>query len=107
MNRNLPIFEQIVDFITSKITPERIVLFGSYARGENTDKSDIDILIVMKNLENERKITGQLYKALLDVNISAPIDFIAIDYDKYNILKNRGGFIYKTIEQEGQILYGG
>jgi len=106
MNKNLPIYEQIVAFITSKISPERIVLFGSYARGENTENSDIDILILMKNLKNERKITGQLYRALLDENISTPIDFIAIDYDKYNVLKNRVGFIYKTIEQEGQILYG-
>jgi len=105
MNKDLPLFEQIVAFIISKISPERIVLFGSYARGENTQNSDIDILIIMKNLENERKITGQLYKALLDENISAPIDFIAIDYDKYNTLKNRVGLIYKTIEQEGQILY--
>jgi predicted nucleotidyltransferase len=106
MNTNLPIFKQIVDFITSRISPEKIVLFGSYARGENTANSDIDILIVMKNLDNERKIKGQLYKALLDENISTSIDFITIDYDKYNILKNRVGFIYKTIEQEGQVLYG-
>ena len=106
MSTDLPIFEQIVAFITSKISPERIVLFGSYARGENTENSDVDILIIVKNLKNERKITGQLYKALLDENISTPIDFIAIDYDKYNTLKNRVGFIYKTIEQEGQILYG-
>jgi len=107
MDTNLPIFKQIVDFITSRISPEKIVLFGSYARGENTANSDIDILIVMKNLDNERKITGQLYKALLDADIPTSIDFIAIDYDKYNILKNRVGFIYKTIEQEGQVLYGG
>jgi len=31
MNQNLPIFEQIVTFITSKVSPEKIVLFGSYA----------------------------------------------------------------------------
>ncbi|MDR2763028.1 MAG: nucleotidyltransferase domain-containing protein [Planctomycetaceae bacterium] len=35
--------EQIVTFITSRISPERIVLFGSYARGENRENSDIDI----------------------------------------------------------------
>jgi len=105
MNNNLPLLEQIVAFITSRISPERIVLFGSYARGEHTENSDVDILILLKNLENERKITGQLYKALLDENISVPIDFIAIDYDKYNKLKDRAGLIYKTIEQEGQILY--
>jgi predicted nucleotidyltransferase len=98
--------KQIVAFITSKIAPERIVLFGSYARGDNREDSDIDILIIIKNLENERKITGALYKDLLKENISIPIDFLAIDYDKYNKLKNETGYIYKTIEQEGQVLYG-
>jgi predicted nucleotidyltransferase len=106
MKQNLPIMEQIVALITSKTSPERIILFGSYARGDNTEKSDIDILILIKNLENERKITGALYKALLNENIPIPIDFIAIDYDKYNKLKNETGYIYKTIEREGQILYG-
>jgi predicted nucleotidyltransferase len=106
MNQNLPIMEQIVALIISKTSPERITLFGSYARGDNTEKSDIDILILIKNLENERKITGALYTALLNENISTPIDFIAIDYDRYNTLKNEIGYIYKTIEREGQILYG-
>ena len=98
--------EQIVRFITSKISPEKIILFGSYARGDNSQNSDIDILILIKNLENERKITGALYKALLNENIPVSIDFIAVDYDKYNSLKNEIGYIYKTIEREGQTLYG-
>jgi len=106
MEQNLSIIDQIVTFITSKISPERIVLFGSYARKENNENSDIDILIIVKNLENERKITGLLYKELLNTNISIPIDFLAIDYDKYNKLKDKIGYIYKTIEKEGKILYG-
>jgi predicted nucleotidyltransferase len=39
--------KQIVAFITSKLSPERIILFGSYARGDNTENSDIDILIII------------------------------------------------------------
>jgi predicted nucleotidyltransferase len=98
--------KQIVTFITSKISPEKIILFGSYARGDNKKNSDIDILIIIKNLKNERQITGTLYRDLLKENIAAPIDFLAIDYDKYNKLKDEIGYIYKTIEKEGQILYG-
>jgi predicted nucleotidyltransferase len=98
--------KQIVAFITSKISPEKIILFGSYARGDNKENSDIDILIIIKNLRNERKITGALYRELLKENIAIPIDFLAIDYDKYNKLKDKIGYIYKTIEKEGQILYG-
>ncbi|MDR1466677.1 MAG: hypothetical protein LBI40_03565 [Treponema sp.] len=40
---------------------------------------------------------------MLKENISIPIDFLAIDYEKYNKLKDDIGYIYKTIEQEGQI----
>ncbi|MCL2218701.1 MAG: nucleotidyltransferase domain-containing protein [Chitinispirillia bacterium] len=105
MNRKIPIFRQIVDFITSKVSPERIVLFGSYARGNYGKHSDIDILVVMKNLDNERKLTKSLYRALLNEDISTPVDIIAADYDRYNTLKDRTGLIYKTIEREGQLLY--
>jgi predicted nucleotidyltransferase len=102
----LATLDQIVSLITSKTSPERIVLFGSYARGDNTENSDIDILIIIKNLTNERKITGALYKALLNENITIPVDFLAIDYEKYNKLKDKIGYIYKTIEREGKIIYG-
>jgi len=106
MNQNSHIINQIVELVTSKVSPERIVLFGSYARGDNKENSDIDILIVVKNLANERKITRLLYRALLDEDISIPIDFLAIDYEKYNMAKNKIGYIYKSIEQEGKIIYG-
>jgi predicted nucleotidyltransferase len=106
MNQNLSIMDKIVTLITSKLSPEKIILFGSYARGNNNAKSDIDILILIKNLENERKVTGALYKALLREDISIPVDFLAMDYDKYNEFKNKIGYIYKTIDMEGKILYG-
>ena len=106
LNEVFKVIDQIVELITSKITPERIVLFGSYAKGEHKENSDVDILIIIKNLENERKITGLLYKELLNSNISISVDFLAIDYDKYNALKDKIGYIYKTIDKEGRILYG-
>jgi predicted nucleotidyltransferase len=105
MNENIPEIKQIVSLITSKITPERIILFGSYARGDYKVNSDIDILIIMKNLKNEREITGLLYKSLLNENINIPVDLIAVDDEKYNNLKNKNGYIYKTIEKEGKIIY--
>jgi hypothetical protein len=37
--------------------------------------------------------------------ISIPVDLIAIDYDKYYQLNNDIGYIYKTINREGRIIY--
>ena len=106
MNKDLSIMEQIVSLVTSTVAPEKIILFGSYARGENKQTSDIDIMILIKNLQNERSLTGKLYKALLQSDISIPVDFLAADYDRYDSLKSKPGYIYKTIDSEGRVLYG-
>ena len=98
--------EKIISLVTSMVTPEKIILFGSYARGENKQTSDIDIMILIRNLQNERHLTGKLYKALLKSDIPVPVDFLAADYDKYDSLKHKPGYIYKTIDSEGRVLYG-
>jgi predicted nucleotidyltransferase len=105
VDRNIPVINQIVDTIVSMVAPDKIILFGSYARGDYRKNSDIDILILKKGLKNERDITSRLYIDFFNKKISTPVDLIAIDYDKYHKLNNDIGFIYKTIEQEGKIIY--
>jgi predicted nucleotidyltransferase len=106
MVSNAPFLDQIVSLIVSAASPDQIILFGSYARGDNTEKSDIDLLIVKKNLENGRKIVDTLYRSFFDNDIDIAVDLITIDYDKYNKLKNEIGYIYKTISKEGKVIYG-
>ena len=105
MDEKIPFLDQIVNIIISAVDPDKIILFGSYARGDYRKNSDIDILILKKGLKNGREITNGLYMDFFNKKISAPVDIIAIDYDKYNNLNNDIGYIYKTIKQEGKILY--
>jgi len=106
MNENVPFLDKIVSMIVTLVSPDQIVLFGSYARGDYTDKSDIDLLIIKKNLKNGREINNMLYRAFFENKIDVSIDLISVDYDKYNELKNTIGYIYKTIKEEGKTLYG-
>ena len=106
MELKVPFFEQIVNTIVSTASPDKIILFGSYARGDYRKSSDIDILILKKNLKNERIITGNLYMEFFNQKITVPIDLIAMDYDKYYQLNNDIGYIYKTINREGKVIYG-
>jgi len=105
MNSKIPFIEQIVNTIVTTVEPEKIILFGSYARGDYEQNSDIDILILKKGLKNEREITNNLYMEFFNRKISIPIDLIAIDYDKYYQLNNDIGYIYKTIDREGRVIY--
>jgi predicted nucleotidyltransferase len=102
---DIPFLDQIVNIIVSTVSPDKIILFGSYARGDYRKNSDIDILILKRGLEKERDITGNLYMEFFNKKITIPVDLIAMDYDKYNKLNNDIGYIYKTIKQEGKILY--
>jgi predicted nucleotidyltransferase len=106
MKENKPPFlDQIVDIIVSSVMPDKIILFGSYARGDYNKNSDLDILILKKGLKKEREITNNLYQEFFNKKINITVDLIAIDYNKYNKLNNDIGYIYKTIKQEGKIIY--
>jgi predicted nucleotidyltransferase len=105
MELKVPFIDQIVKTVVSTVDPDKIILFGSYARGDNGKNSDIDILILKKNLKNERDIIGCLYLEFFNRKIAVPIDLIAMDYDKYYQLSNDIGYIYKTINQEGKVIY--
>jgi glycosyltransferase involved in cell wall biosynthesis len=71
MNRNLPIYGTNCCINHLKSIPEKIILFGFYAREENKENSDSDSLIIMKNLKNERQITGTLY--IEAVSLGCPV----------------------------------
>jgi predicted nucleotidyltransferase len=105
MDRGIPFMDQVVNTIVSTVNPEKIILFGSYARGDYEKDSDIDLLILKKGLKNEREVANDLYLKFFNQKISVPIDIIAVDYDKYYQLNDDVGYIYKTIKREGKVVY--
>ena len=44
----------LVDRIAARFKPQKIILFGSYARGDFTRDSDVDLLIVMETRGRHR-----------------------------------------------------
>jgi len=105
MDTNIPYIDKIVSIIVSLADPDQIVLFGSYARGENKNTSDIDLLVLKKGLQNTKILTDNLYMSFFDNKIKIPVDLLVLDYDKYDKLKNEIGYIFKTISREGKLIY--
>ena len=98
--------EKIKNIIIDTVSPSKIILFGSRARGDANGKSDYDILILKDKLQNERQITRKVNHALLNSHISEEVDLIASSTDKFAKNINNIGFIYKSINEEGVVLYG-
>lgn len=96
--------EKILKKILEIITPEKVILFGSRAKGSNEKDSDYDILIVKSGIENKREISRKIYRNLLGTNAS--VDIIIELPEIIEKYKDSVGYIYKNILQEGKIIYG-
>jgi len=86
---------------------EKVVLFGSYARGDYDDESDIDIMVLAAIAPEDANATREMINGVLgyidleyDVLVSLSMDSSSI-YHKY---KDASGF-YLNVQKEGVVLY--
>lgn len=53
--------------------PARVILFGSYARGQAREDSDLDFLVVEPQVKERRAETVRLRRALLDLDVAVDV----------------------------------
>lgn len=105
LSRSKEIFEKIEEYketIVKKLKPKRIILFGSFARGDYNEGSDID-LIVIKDW-NETFLDR--IKVLLELNDQKlPIEPIGYAEDEFEkMIEDGNPFILRVLE-EGVVIY--
>lgn len=67
---NLP---EVVDRIVRHFHPLRIILFGSHARGTARPDSDLDLLVVMAQAPDKRRLAIEIRRVLNGVPVSKDI----------------------------------
>ncbi|HET56380.1 MAG TPA: nucleotidyltransferase domain-containing protein [Ignavibacteria bacterium] len=82
---------------------ERIILFGSQARGEALSKSDIDLIVLTNSFEDRFEVSRRLRKRLLGIEYA--FDIIVMTTKEFELDKNIPGTISRYASREGQILY--
>ncbi len=104
-----PVLRRIVEVIVKEIDPDKIILFGSRARGDHTEGSDYDILVLKEGVkpEDRRPLQRKIRRALWreDIYGSAAVDVIVQDVERFNRLKNEKYLVYYTISREGAVIY--
>jgi predicted nucleotidyltransferase len=55
----------LIEFLWNKISPEAIVLYGSYSKGESIENSDIDLFVIGK----EKEVNIDRFEKMIGVNI--------------------------------------
>ncbi|MHB1474475.1 MAG: nucleotidyltransferase domain-containing protein, partial [Dermatophilaceae bacterium] len=89
--------------LVSRFQPERIIVFGSQARGDAKQGSDLDLLVVVSNAIDLRSTTRDMYQVLDDLPIAKDIVVATeADIDRFG---NLVGTILRPALSEGIIIY--
>lgn len=94
--------QSLVDIIAEKFNPDKVILFGSYARGDSRSWSDVDLLVVMD--------TADMIETGVEIRRALPLTSFGLDVivrTPAEIDRRLGmnDWFIKEIMEEGKALY--
>lgn len=93
----------MVRLIVNRFQPERVILFGSHARGDAGPDSDVDLLVVMPVEGSKREKQVEIRVALHDIPV--PKDILISTPEEFAWRRNIVGTIEEPAAREGKVLY--
>jgi predicted nucleotidyltransferase len=96
--------QKISNRIKREYSAEKVILYGSYARGEETEDSDVDILVIAQTDERMFERMATVSRIVRDLRNGLPISPIVLTPEELrHKLDIKDAFI-QTIMEEGRVL---
>lgn len=95
--------KKAVSLIVSRFLPDKIILFGSFARGNAGPDSDLDLLVVMPVTGSRREKAVEIGVALH--NIAVAKDVVVVTPQEFEWRKDVVGTIERPAARQGKVLY--
>jgi predicted nucleotidyltransferase len=97
------VLDDMVRRIAEQFSPDRIILFGSRARGDAGPESDIDLMVLFSEVDDPRGRAVELYRALAGFRQSK--DIVVSTTYRFERYRNVVNTIYWPVSREGKVLY--
>ena len=94
---------EMTERIVRDFHPLRVILFGSYARGEARPDSDVDLLVVLPQVADKRRTTVAIRRLLGDLPVFK--DIVVTTPDEIAQRGNLIGTVLRPALHEGRVLY--
>ncbi len=94
--------DRIIQRIVEVAKPEKIILFGSAARGTMGTHSDVDLLVVKAGAKR-LDLTGEIYRALHGVG--APVDVIVATPEDLERYRDSHALVIAPALKQGKVVY--
>ncbi len=96
------VLDEIVRRIVDVAQPEKIILFGSAARGEMGPHSDVDLLVV-KDGERSLDVMKAIYRSLIGVGVA--VDALVATSEHVERYRDSHALVFKPALREGRVIY--
>ncbi len=97
------VLDEIVRRVVEAAHPERIILFGSAARGEMTDDSDVDLLVVKAGVSDRVRLAQKIHRTFFGIGV--PIDVVVLTPEDVERFKGGVGTIVPDALEDGRVVY--
>jgi predicted nucleotidyltransferase len=94
--------DELAQRIAREFHPEKIILFGSYAYGNPSPDSDVDLLVIMPF---EGREVRKAVDILMKVHARFALDLLVRTPEKVKERLEMGDFFMKEIIAKGKVLY--
>jgi uncharacterized protein len=102
--------QKILESVQQDPSIEHVILFGSFAYGNPTKDSDLDLIIIMDNKEKTCSYTEKwnryirVSKLLKNIRELYPLDVLIYTNDEWNLLNNSDSSFFGEIKSKGIVL---
>jgi predicted nucleotidyltransferase len=97
------VLADIVERVVRAANPEKIVLFGSAARGTMGPNSDVDLLVIKKGKFNRHRLTVAIYRALRGKGV--PVDVVVVTPEEVERYRHTHCLVICPALNEGKVIY--
>jgi predicted nucleotidyltransferase len=106
LGKKLPkaVLRDIVERVVTAAQPEKIVLFGSAARGTMGPHSDVDLLVIKRGRFSRTRVENAIYRELRGA--SAPVDAIVVTPEEVERYGAAPWLVIHPALREGKVVYG-
>ena len=95
--------KQAVERLVAAANPSKVILFGSYARGDATEDSDLDLMVIEREVPNKFDEMVRLRQELRPLRI--PVDLLVYSQDYVDEWGHLPGTALYWALHEGKVLH--